>query len=213
MILRRYGTNQTYVCPSLTWISHSSLKCQFTNVSLPLDDRFGISLFVEGQVNPDNNVTEFRTGLMNAAPVVFPQQVLANEDESLFIEISSYDGDAGDSIQNFVSSNPQFGSLYQVTVSGTKGNLIDAVFTPVSTSHPQSRLLYIPRQNYFGNDSFQVQAIDDKGGKSGIETIQITVNPLPDPPVPQSMEINLDEDTSAVVDFKVIDPDQGSMDN
>ncbi|KAI9139298.1 hypothetical protein BKA69DRAFT_1086355 [Paraphysoderma sedebokerense] len=142
--------------------------------------------------------TEFRTGLMNVPPIIYPLHEFVNEDESVFLTISSYDADAADSVQHFVFANPQSGSLYQVTTSGTKGNLIDASFTPVSISHPQARILYIPRQNYFGNDSFHVQAIDDKGGKSGVENIQITIAPLPDPPVPQSMEIYLDEDTSAV---------------
>lgn len=212
MILTKYNTSQVYICPELTWISHSSLKFEFTNTNLPLDARFTITVSVEGQSNPDRNTTEYRTGLMNVVPIIFPQHLVGNEDESLYIELAYYDSDVGDSVRCFVSSNPQYGSLYQVTASGSKGNLIDASFTAVSISHPQMRLLYIPRENYFGDDSFQVQAIDDKGGKSEVETIQITVSPLPDPPIPKSMEIYLDEDTSAVVEFKVTDPDQTSAD-
>ncbi|KAI9139314.1 hypothetical protein BKA69DRAFT_674024 [Paraphysoderma sedebokerense] len=213
VLFHDHNTTQTFVCPTVTWLAHSSLKCEFTNVSLPLYARFNVTVSVGGYRNPDSNMAEFRTGFLNVAPVVPTLQAVMQEDEELLLELYSYDPDAGDTVQVFVALNPQWGTLFQVTQSNGKGSLINASLASVPVVHSQSKILYIPPENYFGNDSFQVFAIDDKGSQSLTQTIDIIVDAVQDPPVPRSAVINLDEDTTAVIEFKVDDPDQNTTDN
>ncbi|KAI9138136.1 hypothetical protein BKA69DRAFT_819887 [Paraphysoderma sedebokerense] len=207
------NTTQIYVCPVVTWLAHSSVKCDFTNISLPLYSRFNITVSVEGQQNLPTDYAEFRTGFLNIPPVVPPRRAVMKEDELLFLEITGYDPNSEDTIQLFVASNPQFGTLFQITPAGTRGGLINASLAFVPVLNSQSRVLYIPLQNFFGNDSFQVFAIDDKGSQSPVQTIEIIVDAVPDPPFPRSAVVILDEDSSAVVNFYVEDPDQAGTEN
>ncbi len=58
---------------------------------------------------------------------------------------------------------------------------------------------YKPAENYFGSDTFQYVIIDDEGGMA-IGEVQITLNPVNDPPLPEVDRIILTEDGSIEFD-------------
>jgi hypothetical protein len=65
---------------------------------------------------------------------------------------------------------------------------------------------YNPFDDWYGTDSFTYRVFDGTA-YSGIVTVTITVNPINDPPVAVDDFIEIDEDTSVIIDFMANDYD------
>ena len=119
-------------------------------------------LYIASSVNGNSNIG-------TVAVTIFPEdddpnsknmQVSTDEDTAIDItlDIEEYDGD---SISVSIKNSPQNGS---VSLAGS-----------IAT--------YIPNENYFGNDSFTYEAIDQTEKKVlNVASVSLTINPINDPP-------------------------------
>jgi VCBS repeat-containing protein len=62
------------------------------------------------------------------------------------------------------------------------------------TVNPDGTWTYTPAANYYGTDTFGYRVTDDKGA-SGVGAVNITINPVNDPPVAVNDRFSVDEDT------------------
>jgi len=125
-------------------------------------------LYIASSVNGNSNIG-------TVAVTIFPEdddpnsknmQVSTDEDTAIDItlDIEEYDGD---DISVSIKNSPQNGS---VSLAGS-----------IAT--------YIPNENYFGNDSFTYEAIDQTEKKVlNVALVSLTINPINDPP--SSITIN-----------------------
>lgn len=172
---------------------------------------------------------QFRTGITNNPPSANAFNSSTNEDTPLIIQLSGTDTDVGDSVQMYIASAPQNGTLYQFLPSALnfKGQLIDPTLSPTFVSDASSRVLYIPAQDFNGTDSFIFRARDlNNAGnynlirllnqtfkrifiiiESANQTATIIITAVPDPPLTQSGLVVINEDTSSIINFTVSDPD------
>jgi len=100
----------------------------------------------------------------NNPPQAFEQNLNLNEDESISITLSGSDPD-GNNLSYSIFSFPQNGIL-----SGNPPNLI-----------------YTPKKDYYGKDSFTFIVRDDKASSQPAE-VSLTINPVNDPPKILSIE-------------------------
>ena len=115
--------------------------------------------------------TVFLVACSNSPPVPKPQTVVTLEDTPVQIELS-HEG-SRDAIRSYeIEVRPSLGEL-----SGT----------------PPS-LEYTPYQDSYGADSFSFSVIDETGTKSKPASVDITVQPLNDPPTAQPLSIEVLED-------------------
>ncbi|KAI9145786.1 hypothetical protein BKA69DRAFT_465569 [Paraphysoderma sedebokerense] len=112
----------------------------------------------------------------------------------------------------YITSNPIHGTLFQLSISGEKGALIDTVSGPIAVTHFAFRVLYIPHKDFNGNDTFNFKARDIWNTDSSIQTAQIDVVSVPDPPIPQSQVYEMDEDTELSFILNTTDPDTAKLD-
>ncbi|KAI9145756.1 hypothetical protein BKA69DRAFT_464163 [Paraphysoderma sedebokerense] len=172
---------------------------------------------------------QFRTGITNNPPSANPFNSTTNEDTPLIIQLSGTDTDVGDSVQMYIASAPQNGTLYQFLPSALnfKGQLIDPTLSPTFVSDASSRVLYIPAQDFNGTDSFIFRARDlNNAGnynlmrllnqtfkrifiiiESANQTATIIITAVPDAPLTQSGLVVINENTSSIINFTVSDPD------
>ncbi|MCP5526224.1 MAG: tandem-95 repeat protein [Verrucomicrobiales bacterium] len=68
------------------------------------------------------------------------------------------------------------------------------------------RLLYAPQPDYFGPDAFTYLVADEEGGMA-LGEVQLTIEPVPDPPSPQDDHVITDEDTPVEIRFLENDTD------
>jgi uncharacterized repeat protein (TIGR01451 family) len=93
------------------------------------------------------------------------------------------------------------------------------VFNPGSVSAVHGSLTlnasgsfsYLPQANWFGTDTFDYFAFDGSLQSVTSATVEITVNPVNDPPVAQNVSASTDEDTPVAVWALASDPD-GTVD-
>ncbi len=133
-------------------------------------------------------VTIFVTSLN--APIAFDDTASTNEDSPLAINLNGDDAD-GDTITFATATVPVHGELSE--------------FNPVT-----GWITYSPDLNYFGEDSFTFRA-NDGMRNSNIATVLITVRPVDDLPLVESIEITMLEDTSEHVELIGRDPDQKQL--
>lgn len=117
------------------------------------------------------------------APVPVAQSIELDEDTFSLITLQAIDPE-GSNVTYTVTTSPLHGAL-----SGASPNLV-----------------YTPRANYFGPDSFAFTASDGVMVSSEA-TVSITVRPVEDPPQALSQDIALNEDASAAITLSAIDPD------
>jgi sugar lactone lactonase YvrE len=120
---------------------------------------------------------------VNDPPIAEPQSITLDEDISKKIILKGRDPE-GSSINFKIVNNPSNGILEE-TITG---------------------LTYTPYPNFFGNDSFTFVANDGELN-SELAMVNIKVNPIPDPPVAESILYTLDEDTSIKITLTGTDPD------
>ncbi|KAI9140026.1 hypothetical protein BKA69DRAFT_1082364 [Paraphysoderma sedebokerense] len=198
---------QSYICPTVVWISQESLQCQFNNLSIPLQTTFNITVALSGQPSLPSLIAQFRTFIINFPPTVQPYNSTIYEDFVLMIQLNVTDSDIGDTVQALIISRPMNGSLYQVNTGGVRGQLIDTSAGNVTVSDSLHRVLYVPNANFYGEDYFIVGAKDAYNAESATREANITVLPLNDPPVIQSAIFTLDEDTEQIFAFSISDVD------
>lgn len=124
----------------------------------------------DGTVDSAEATVSITVSATNDAPVATAQNVTVDEDNQVTITLSATDIDS-QSLTYSVVSNPQSGTL-----SGTG-----------------STLVYIPNANFDGSDSFTFKA-NDGSLDSNSATVSISVNPVNDAPVAQSLNLTSSED-------------------
>ncbi|KAI9136094.1 hypothetical protein BKA69DRAFT_229757 [Paraphysoderma sedebokerense] len=156
-----------------------------------------------------SSTSQFRTGVANNDPVVYPYNGTLNEDSILVVALQGSDPDPGDSITFFISETTSQGNLYQFSSSAlnSKGPIVDTSLSPVAVQDSLARLVYIPFQEFSGEDYFTFLGRDESNSGSTIAFGNITVNPVADPPVPKPLNIEINEDNATVINFDVQDPD------
>ncbi len=113
------------------------------------------------------------------SPLPESQSVVLQEDTSIDIELSAQ-------ISNRAEDS------YEVTVPPSLG---DIAGTPPN-------LTYIPHADVSGEDSFSFAIVDASGSRSESATVEITIQPVNDPPVIQPLSLEVQEDGS--VDAKPV---------
>ncbi|KAI9138482.1 hypothetical protein BKA69DRAFT_772165 [Paraphysoderma sedebokerense] len=69
------------------------------------------------------------------------------------------------------------------------------------------RVLYIPNQDFNGNDTFNFKARDIWNADSSIQVAEVKVIAVPDSPIPQNRTYRIDEDTELLFTLETVDPD------
>ncbi|KAI9143977.1 hypothetical protein BKA69DRAFT_898367 [Paraphysoderma sedebokerense] len=207
VIFRDTSTLLNYTCPNATWISHQTIRCQFTTVDLPSTATLDVTVMTGNQSNSFSGDTLFRTGITNNPPVTSPLNVTVNEDQSVILEFQCSDPDADDSVTIYITRNPINGILYQISNNGDRGALIDTVSGSIAVTHSILRVLYIPDQDFSGNDSFRFKARDSWNADSSIEVADILVIAVNDPPLAQNRTYQMFEDTEFAFMLRTIDTD------
>lgn len=123
---------------------------------------------------------------INDVPVAQNLNLMTNEDSAINSQLTAIDID-GDVLTFRIFSNPSKGSIQGF-------NAITGNFT------------YVPNQNSHGIDSFQFVARDGSFD-SQVKTVNITVSPVNDAPIANSLTISLDQDTSYTGTFMASDVD------
>ena len=118
-----------------------------------------------------------------ASPLANAQSPATDEDTSLPITLTGSDP-GGQALTFTIVSGPAHGSL-----AGAAPNLT-----------------YSPVKDYNGPDSFTFR-VNNGCGNSALATVAITVRPVNDPPVAQSVAVMLDQDTSVTIVFSATDAD------
>ncbi|MEJ8566784.1 Ig-like domain-containing protein [Elongatibacter sediminis] len=107
----------------------------------------------------------------NTAPTANPQSVVTDEDVAKAITLTGNDVD-GDNLTFLIETPPTQGAL---------------------TGNPPN-VIYTPNLNFNGTDSFTFRA-NDGSLNSTAETVDITINPVNDPPTADDQSVSATEDT------------------
>ncbi|KAI9146221.1 hypothetical protein BKA69DRAFT_1043600 [Paraphysoderma sedebokerense] len=207
VVLHSMTNGQNYRCPNVTWISHANIRCDYTTVELPLNEKFNVTMKVGNLTSDLTSTATFGTGVTNNPPVALPISKSTFEEQSLILKFEFSDPNADDIVKLYITTNPTNGTLYQVGSAGDRGAIIDTVSGPVLVSNTQISVLYVPLDNFNGYDTFTFKARDSWGAESSAQNASITVIAVPDPPVPKSLTYTLDEDTEALIQLEIEDPD------
>ena len=149
-----------------------------TTLSFAPNENFNGSTTISYTVSDGHGGTADGTAFIevtpiNDAPVVNAGSAVVNEDESVDITLTGNDVDAGDTLSFALVTPPANGTVNIV------GNLAT----------------YMPVANFNGPDSFTFEASDGLL-TSAAKSIEITVNPVNDPPVADDQLVFVDEDNS-----------------
>ena len=125
-------------------------------------------------------------GDSNNPPVAEAQFITIDEDVVKDIVLSGVDGD-GDVLS------------YKITTAPSKGSLNGTVPT----------LNYTPNANVNGEDTFEFSVSDGKA-ESKIAIVRITINPLNDIPIAETITANTKEEEAVTIELKGSDPDEGA---
>jgi len=153
----------------------------------PKPDFYGTDSFTffanDGAFDSELGLISITVIAVNDPPIAEPQSIILDEDTSKKIILKGKDTE-GSPITFKVVDKPSNGVLEE-TITG---------------------LTYTPYPNFFGNDSFTFVANDGEIN-SELATVNIKVNPIPDPPVSDSKIYTLDEDTTIKIVLTGTDPD------
>ncbi|KAI9143146.1 hypothetical protein BKA69DRAFT_154768 [Paraphysoderma sedebokerense] len=163
VVFKETVNGSDYICDGLLLKSNNNIRCDFSSTQLPNDATFNITVVVASQSSIMSSTSQFRTGVANSDPVVYPYNATVNEDSILVVELKGYDPDVGDSITFFVSDTPIHGNLYQFSSSAlnSKGPIVDTSLSPVAVQDSLARLVYIPSQEFSGEDYFTFLGRDE----------------------------------------------------
>src|SRR5205085_9524578 len=71
-------------------------------------------------------------------------------------------------------------------------------------------LVYLGATNYFGSDSFRFK-VNDRHADSASATVSITITPVNDPPVAQSMDITVNENAPQPIILQATDAENDPL--
>jgi len=141
----------------------------------------------DGQGGTANGNVAITVNPVNHPPVADNQNKSTDEDVAVQITLSATDAD-NDSLTYTVTTEPAHGTL-----SGTAPNLT-----------------YTPAANYYGADSFSFKANDGQAD-SNVAVVNLTINPVNDPPVVAGQSITTGENISQNVTLNGSDVDGDSL--
>ncbi|WP_424100227.1 Ig-like domain-containing protein [Moorena producens] len=152
-------------------------------------------------VNPPATATVNLTiNPVNDAPEAVDDSVITNEDTAVTFNVLANDSDAeGNPLTLTIVSNPSNG-IAVVNDNGTPSNPTDDFIT------------YTPNLNANGSDSLTYQ-VDDGNGGIDTATVNLTINPVNDPPIALDNTVTTDEDIPVNIDVinNDTDPDGDSI--
>ena len=152
-------------------------------------------------VNPPATATVNLTiNPVNDAPEAVDDSVITNEDTPVTFNVLANDSDAeGNPLTLTIVSDPSNG-IAVVNDNGTPSNPTDDFIT------------YTPNLNANGSDSLTYQ-VDDGNGGIGTATVNLTINPVNDPPIALDNTVTTDEDIPVNIDVitNESDPDGDSI--
>ena len=124
----------------------------------------------DGQVDSNVSTVSISVNPVNDAPVSQPLAVTVAEDGQVTVNLVASDIE-NDTLTYSIVSGPSNGTL-----TGTGASRV-----------------YTPNLNYYGSDSFTYK-VNDGQVDSNVSTVSITVNPVNDAPVSQSVAVTVAED-------------------
>jgi hypothetical protein len=153
------------------------------------DDSFEYRRSDFGGASSASTVTITVNAGTNTPPVAVDDAETVAEDSSVTVSVLANDEDEdGDTLTVTGASAPSNGTAV-VNTDGT--------------------ITYTPNPDYFGNDSFTYDISDANGG-TDTATVEITIAPVNDPPVPVDDFASVDEDGSVDIDVTLNDIDVDS---
>ena len=167
-------------------------------ICVPIGTPPGEYTFVVSAVDEEGNNYGDQTNVVtvNAPPVAYDDNVVTDEDVSIWINILGNDIDTDgylDPATVLVTNNPSYGTTILNQTTG--------------------EIRYTPNADYYGIDSFTYTVDDDYGETSNEATVTITVESVNDAPVAYDDVDFTDEDTLVWVDVLGNDVDvDGTLD-
>lgn len=149
-------------------------------------DSFSFSVD-DGELESDTVTVSIFVTPVNDPPTAAPQAVTTEEDTSVTITLSATDVDA-DPLSYAIQALPEFGVL----------------------SGSANQWSYDPDDNFNGSDSFTFK-VNDGEFDSATVTVTISVTPVNDPPVAESLELTVDEDNSLEITLGGSDVDLDAL--
>ena len=129
-------------------------------------------------------------------PVALPDAVSLDEDTSAVIFVLGNDSDPDGDL------DPTSVRIVREPEHGT-----------VSVDPDTGAVTYTPDPNYNGPDSFEYTVDDEEGNTSDPTPVDVTVNPVADPPLAEDDVATTDEDSAVVIDVLANDSDpDGDLD-
>jgi len=155
----------------------------------------------------EDSITDYLISLavenVNDPPEAYNAAEVTSEDTEKVITLSGADPVEGDSITYHIVSDVSHGSL-MVESTGS-----DISSFPYSLPGSENKVSYIPIVDYNGSDSFTFK-VNDGTVDSDPATIDITVNPVNDPPVATSFSKTFQEDSDPnMIELQGSDPVEG----
>ncbi|MFC1547207.1 Ig-like domain-containing protein [Candidatus Neomarinimicrobiota bacterium] len=143
----------------------------------------------DGDLSDEGTVT-IDVAAVNDPPLAVDDEASTDEDTQATIAVLANDSDPdGDDLS--VESIAQ----------GSNGTV---------TLNTDGTLSYTPAADFNGSDSFTYTISDGEGG-SASAAVNVTVNPVNDPPLADNLEITTDEDTRVSVTLSGTDPERGGL--
>jgi hypothetical protein len=144
----------------------------------------------------DDGEERFRKTLFGSAPVANDDTAVTDEDTQVTIDVAANDTDVDGDL------DPGSATVLSAPAHGTLVNNSDGTFD------------YMPSRDYNGSDSFTYQICDSGMPiKCATGTVNITINPVNDPPVANDDTAVTDEDTQVTIDVAANDTDvDGNLD-
>jgi len=184
------------------------------------DGTFDLLLFQlsDGELNSTAVAVQFEVRPVNDPPIALDFAANGIEDEPLLITLKVSDADKDETLQVSVLNLPDvlIGTLFQVTVASsgaiTAGDPISAT-TGMDITDPLWRLLFVPTENVFGTDLFNLRyRVEDSSGESSEATVAVSITPLSDiPTVATERSVTLRDGTTAIVELSAVNPDLGAI--
>lgn len=152
---------------------------------------FGTETFTfkvnDGKVDSEPATVTIIVDKINDAPFANSQSVSTNEDTPATIILTGTDPD-NDQLTFKIIDQPKNGTLVET----------------------EAGIIYTPKQDFSGNDSFTFKA-NDGIVESKIGTVNIRVTAVNDPPVAEEKTVNVDEDSQVKITLTGKDPDNDKI--
>lgn len=138
----------------------------------------------DGSDDSNTALVSITVNAVNDAPAAQNQNASTDEDLAIIITLPATD----------VENDPLTYSIETVPTNGVLGAVSG------------NQVTYTPNLNFNGSDSFTFKANDGQAD-SNVATVNITINPVNDPPVASGQNITTDEDTAVTITLSASDPE------